>query len=110
MLELAFATKELRSICEDGARALNEYGSDVASALLDRLADLRAASHPLELPVSVSQHGTDGANAHLVIVLGSEYSLVVAPNHRRPPLREDGSVAWERVSRVIIIRIDKKSA
>ena len=106
VLELAFATKELRTVCEDGARALEEYGPAVASALWGRLADLRAASNPMELPLAVSQPGTGASASHIVIELAAGYSLVLTANHRQMPLQADGSVAWERVSRVIILHID----
>lgn len=106
VLEVAFATKELRSVCEDGAVALEVYGQDVSAALWSRLADLRAASHPLELPFAASCPGAGGDAPHVVIELSAGFSLVLAANHRRLPLTADCSVAWEHVSRVLILRLD----
>lgn len=106
VLELAFATKELRSVCEDSARALEQYGPEIASALWGRIADLRAASSALDLPFATSRPGTAADCEHVVVQLAAGYSLVLASNHRRTPLKDDDSVAWERVSRVMVLRID----
>lgn len=108
MLELAFATKELRTLCEDSACALETYGPTVASALWARLADLRAASNPLDLPFEVSR-GTGSDVAHLIVALAQGYVLVLAANHPKPPVAADGSMTWERVSRVIILRLEQTS-
>ncbi len=43
MMILAFETRTLRMICEDNSVASNKLGPEVASALRDRVADLRAA-------------------------------------------------------------------
>ena len=93
-------------MCEDAARALEEYGPEVAAVLWLRLADLRAASHPLELPFATAHPGADGAPPHIIVELAAKYCLVIAANHRRTPLASDGSVAWEHVSRVLILRVD----
>ena len=42
-MELAFATKSLRQLCENEARAKRDLGETVAERLKRRLADLRAA-------------------------------------------------------------------
>lgn len=92
-------------MCEDANCAFEACGA-AADALLDRLADLRAASHPLELPFAQVRPATDEAPEHVVIDVGGTRSLVVGANHQRPPRTADGLIAWEQVSRVIILRLE----
>jgi len=105
VLELAFANREIRSVCEDATCAFEACGA-AADALLDRLADLRAATHPLELPFARAQPATDNDPEHVVIDIGGFRSLILGANHRKPPRTVDGTIAWEQVSRVIILRLE----
>ena len=106
MLELAFKTKELRSVCEDAGYAEEVYGPVIARALVGRLADLRAVGHPLELPFAEVRAAADGEPEHVVIGLAAGRSLVIAANHTDPRPMPSGGIAWERVSRIIVLRLE----
>jgi hypothetical protein len=106
LLELAFRTKELRSVCEDAAYAGEVYGSVLAEALVGRLADLRAVGHLLELPFAEVRPAGGSDPEHVVIALAAGRSLVVAANHTTPPRAQSGEIAWERVHRIIILRLE----
>jgi hypothetical protein len=106
VLELAFATKELRSVCEDAAYAEAAYGPVVAEALVGRLADLRAAGHPLELPFAEARPSISSDPEHVVVTLAGGRCLVIAANHAKPPRGPNGTLAWQHVNRVIILRVE----
>ena len=106
MLELAFATKDLRSLCEDAACAYERYSPVVAETLVRRLADLRAASNPVELPFAEPRLAAAGDSEHVVIALAEGHSLVISASHKKIPREADGSVAWKYVSRIIILRLE----
>lgn len=106
VLELAFTSKELRSACQDAACAEAVYGRRVAQALVGRLADLRAASHPLDSPFAEIRPASAGDPEHVVVYLIDGRSLVIACNHEKPPRDGDGLVKWEQVHRVIILRLE----
>jgi hypothetical protein len=106
VLELAFATKELRSACEDAACAEASYGPVVAAALVGRLADLRAAEHPLELPFADARPAAGTDPDRVVVTLAAGRALVIACNHAKPPRGADGAVAWEHVNRIIVLRLE----
>lgn len=106
VLELAFATKDLRSMCEDAACAEGIYGPVVAKALVGRVADLRAASHPLELPIVEIRASDESGPERIMIALADGRSLVIAANHAKPPRDANGALVWERVSRVIILCLE----
>ena len=107
MLELAFATKELRALCEDEVQAAEYYNDRVAKALRNRIADLRAASHPFDLPVRPPRVRIEGGSEHLVIDLLGKHCLVLKCNHPRPPQDSVGAICWHRVGRVQILRIEE---
>lgn len=96
----------MRSVCEDAAHANAIYGPVVTAALVARLADLRAASHPLELPFVHLRPGTDDAPENVAVDLADSRSLIVAANPVAIPRTPGGLVAWEHVNRVIILRLE----
>lgn len=106
VLELAFATRVLRALCEDEVRAAEELGDNVAKALRTRVADLRAASHPLDIPVGQPRLGTGVDAEHVFIELSDGYRLVLRCNHPKAPRSQDGMIAWNQVDRVQILRIE----
>jgi len=106
LLEFSFADEELRSICEDAAYAEMRYGPVVAEALVGRLADLRAAEHPLESPFAETMPATGADPEHIVVRLAEERSLVVVCSHTKPPRGADGAVEWHRVYRILVVRVD----
>ena len=103
-LQLAFATKALRQLCEREAKATRQFGPDVAAKLKGRLADLRAASHVRELvagrPRELPEH-------LFAIDLCDGYRIVFSPNHNVTPALKDGSVKWDEVRRIQLLRIEK---
>ena len=66
-LELAFNSRELRSICEHEPTAKDALGAEIAEALRRRLADLRAATSIADLIVG---------NPHTVEVGSKNYPLL----------------------------------
>jgi hypothetical protein len=106
VLELAFATEELRSVCEDAARAYEAHGQVVAETLIARLADLRAATHVLELPLAKVCVASQSDPDHVVIPLAEGKTLVICANHANPPRSPGGALAWERINRLKILRLE----
>lgn len=107
-MELAFATKSLRALCESGSRAKRELGITVAEQLKARLADLRAARHVTDV-VAGRPHEIDGTSHREVAVdLGEDSHVVFCANHNMTPSLESGGVDWSKVSRIKILRIESK--
>ncbi len=70
-LELAFATKPLRELCESEAKAKQKLGAKIAAVLMHRLADLRAAYSIGDLPIgkpSTTDHELYGARARNIFM------------------------------------------
>jgi len=101
-LDFAFEDKALRHVCESHARARKALGSEAATALHARLADLEASDSILELswlPVVIS-------NNELSIEFFPSHRLIVGPNEAKPAKLPSGAVDWAKVGRVILKRIE----
>lgn len=105
-MEVAFDSRSLRSICEDQALAMEEFGAIVAEALKHRLADIHAADTLNELPISHRCVAAEEGE-HIVIDLGAGYSIALAANHRRNPTGKGGEIEWGMVSRLKVMRIGR---
>jgi hypothetical protein len=105
LLELAFSTRALRTLCENEAAATRELGAKRASSLRRRLADLRAAISVKDL---VAGHPTQTADSkdNLEIDIGAGARLVFCANHSVVPRLTPGNVDWSNVSRVKLLRIE----
>ena len=106
-MEIAFDSLLIRQICEDASHAVQNLGPEVADALMDRLADLDAATAVTDILLGrprVIQNETDEVMA---IDLCNGYTMVFATNHKNKPTDEDGRIVWDRVTRVKILQIQK---
>lgn len=99
-MELAFATKPLREICEDEKKAKLKLGTKVAAVLKHRLADLRAADSVDDLPISNLAKRRDDC----ALELSGAAQLVFCPNHVTAPPHKSG-VDWAKVTRIKITKV-----
>ena len=105
-LEIAFKTRELRTLCEIHSHARGALGEDTAIALKRRLADIRAAATVADLVVGRPRLCND-STACMMLDLGSTHRLVFCANHPSNPTSEAGDVDWLRVSRVRIEALEQ---
>lgn len=101
-MEFAFASKDLREICEDDSMARKEFGDEVSRILVNRLADLRAASSITGLPAG---YPCTVQGEEAVFELCQGYQLVITANHPDNPVTDSGDVDWSRVHRIKVIKI-----
>lgn len=106
-MEIAFDSLPIRQICEDASHAVQNLGPEVADALMDRLADLDAATSVTDILVGrprVIQKETDEVMA---VDLCKGFSMVFAANHKNKPTGDNGRIVWDRVTRVKILQIQQ---
>ena len=108
-MQLAFESKELRSICEDRATAVCELGTETADVLRHRLADLYAAVSIADLIAGNPRIVEANGMSCLIIDLCHGHLLVLKANHIENPLTESGQIAWGKVSRIMVTRIGGKT-
>ena len=101
-MELAFASKELRSTCEKEFTARAKLGVNVAETLKRRLADIRAATSIADLVVGNPRILGSELNGCLVIGLSCDHQLILKANHPENPVTEKGKTDWTKVFRIKI--------
>ncbi len=104
-MELAFATRFVREICESESTVTRKFGKGVTGKLKLRLADLRAATSVKDLVVGRPREIEGRGHARFAIDLCEGYYMVFAANHANIPTVESGGVNWSKVSRVKILKI-----
>jgi len=105
-LELSFANKALRELCESSVKADRKLGVDVANELRRRVADLRAATSVLDLLIGAPRETRED---QIALDVGPSFQLTFCANHNTVPKIESGSVDWSKVSRVKILSIESKN-
>jgi hypothetical protein len=103
-LELAFETKALRDICESEAIAKRELGAKVADALKRRLSDFRSIDTFDELPFAKTKKSSN----NITFDLPDDWQLVVTGGHGDNPKLTSGKIDWTKVTRLKIVRIEKR--
>ncbi|MGX7875925.1 hypothetical protein ACVDG5_027265 [Mesorhizobium sp. ORM6] len=89
---MAFADKNLRSICESESAAIQALGANVSAQLKHRLADLSAASSTGDL-IAGNPAEIDGTgNGLFAVQLGDGVRMLFAANHQKTPRLNTGKV------------------
>jgi hypothetical protein len=108
-VELAFATVELRSICENRRRATTVMGADGARELSQRLADLAALATVADLADLFLADIIDRSPTERALRLQAGHELIFCAGHVRVPTNEDGGTDWARVSRIRITALEARN-
>ncbi len=108
MLEIAFESRMLRTVCESEAKAIAQLGEALAADLRDRLADIRAAQSLIDLQalgLGIPQSPNEAGIELFILDLSEDAQLVFCANHIRNPITETGRIDWAKVSRIKILEI-----
>jgi proteic killer suppression protein len=105
-LELAFAKKSLRQVCEREANAKRDLGAKIAEKLRRRLADLRAATCVKDLVAGRPRELKGARHRQIAVDLCEGFGIIFCANHNSVPTLESGGVDWAKVSRIKILRIE----
>lgn len=104
-LEIAFANKSLREICERQLIAERTIGVDSARKLRTRLAEMLEVEYVSELlngPLVYLDHDPPG---RLAIPIGHRLALFISANHVSNPVDRNGMMKWSSVTRIKIVHI-----
>lgn len=104
-MDIAFESKELRSICEHVSTAADELGVEAAETLRRRLADLRAATSVDDLVIGNPHAVESGGTNYYTIDLCQGCQVVLKANHPENPLTDSGQIDWAKVSRIKVTHI-----
>lgn len=106
-MEIAFAKKSLRQLCESERRGCRLLGAPVTERLKSRLADFQAANCVIDLVAGRPREIESAQPGRMAIELGEGFQLIFASNHSHAPLIDGSRIDWSRVSRVKILSIER---
>ena len=109
-MEFAFATLELRSICESRKKAVAEIGTDAARELGDRLADLEACATVAEFTGLFPESVVVLSQSERAIKLVENCQLSFCSGHVKVPKMPSGEMDWAKVSRIKITSVGCQNA
>jgi proteic killer suppression protein len=106
-LDIAFASEQLRKLCNNSAAVRKKYGQGNAKKLLTRLEDLASATCLEDVRHLAGHcHELTGDRAgQLAMSLEGGWRLIFTPAHDPLPRRRDGSLDWTRVSAIEVLEI-----
>ncbi len=109
-MDIAFETRQLRSICEDEIVAIQEIGEETAKMLKHRLADIFVADSYTDILVGNPRIIDDNyLSQFLAIDLNADFTLILCANHKKNPITKQGNIDWRMVNRVKILRIERNT-
>lgn len=107
-VNLAFLTREIRTLCESQTEAEREFGIEVARKLRACLADMRETENVEELLIVQPSAKVDGVVGRFEIHLNDGYKVVLFANHNSlPMIDKTGRIDWTRVRRLRIEAIER---
>ena len=106
-MDIAFQSKSLRDACESEDMLKVKFGEAVGSAILRRLADLRAAATIRDLVVGNPRELLSGKHPALCIDLACGAALLMRANHLKPARTSSGTISWAEVTRFKVMSIGK---
>ncbi len=104
-MNLDFASKDLREVCETEKIAKKKLGAPAAKKLKSRLADIVAVERVGDLKLGKPHPLTGDRLGQFSITLHGGIRLVFEPLMDDVPTTKDGSIAWPEVTGVNILFI-----
>lgn len=98
-MEIAFGSKNIRSLCEHSHIAEEKLGKEIAKTLMIRISDIIASDSINDLLLGNPRI----ENNELILELDDTNILVFIPNH--PVTFKKKSLEWGVVSRIKLIKI-----
>lgn len=102
---LAFASREIRDVCERELEAKSLLGVWLAKKLQRRIADLRAARSPVDILIGSPRVIEEEGEQAMLVDYAKGHSLIFAANHLNNPLDNDNRVNWAKVNRIKIVSL-----
>jgi len=105
-MELAFATVELRSLCQSRKKASGTIGVTGARELEQRLAELVACDTVAEFEALFPRDVLSPSPTTRAIRLEAGYQLMFCSGHVKTPTTASNGTDWTRVTRIKIISLE----
>lgn len=109
-LEISYADKKIRNICDSEAVALRRLPPNVVKALMHRLTDLNSASNIMDVPLGNPREISGDPPGEYRLDLVDGYFLMFCAVDLNLPINDKNKVDWTKVGRLKLLRIIKDDA
>jgi proteic killer suppression protein len=104
-LRILFADDDLEALCSSEREQKRKLGTACAKKLRTRIAELMAAKYVGDLVAGRPHPLRNDREGQFAVDLEGGRRLVVEPADVPMPLRDDSSIAWDRVTEVRVVYI-----
>lgn len=101
-MEILFANKKVRKLCESQREAEKQLGAQCARKLRARLSDIEAVNRVTELVVGNPHPLKGNRHGQFALNLAGGWRLVFSPANEPCPIKGDGGIDWAQVTIVCI--------
>ncbi len=105
-MEVAYATKEIRRLCEEEKHQLKKLGKKRSKRLKNRLIELRAVEHVNELQLGGPHELTGDRAGQYSVDLAGPMRLLFESTEQPPPALAAGGIDWQQVKSIRILGIE----
>ncbi|WP_148050146.1 hypothetical protein [Pseudomonas frederiksbergensis] len=109
-LEISYADKKIRNICNNEAMAVRRLPPSVVKALMRRLTDINSATNIMDVPLGNPREISGDPPGEYRLDLVDGYFLMFCAVDLIMPINEKNKVDWKKVSRLKLLRIIKDDA
>jgi len=106
---ITFKNKKLEKEFSDEKALKRRWGSEQAKLIARRLTELVAAENleTLRKLPQVRAHELSGDRAgQISLDVKQPYRLLIVPDHEEKPLKEDGGLDWQRITKVKVLGVE----
>ena len=107
-MDIAFRTRKLKKNFNEEAALRRAYGTQMAKAIVLRMAVLKAASNLAQVPTTKPDRRhqlSADREEEFAVDLVDPYRLIFEPNHEPLPRKDDGGIDLERVIAITILEV-----
>ena len=105
-MEVTYATKEIRRLCEEEKYQLKRLGRKRSSRLKNRLNELRAFEQVSDLLKGRPHELTGNRSGQYSVDLDKQMRLLVEPSEHPAPSHPAGGIDWQQVKSICILGIE----
>lgn len=105
-MEITYATKEIRRLCEEEKHQLRQLGKERSRRLKNRLNELRAKGNVSELQLGRPHELTEDRAGQYSVDLDGPRRLLFESTELPPPALPAGGIDWQQVKSIRILGIE----
>lgn len=108
-MDISFRTSKLCKECNDYTKLVKKHGNQCAKLIrrrLDDLADVDSLNDLRYLPQARCHELKGNRKGQLALDVKHPFRLIIEPNHKPIPTKEDGGLDWKAVTAITVLGVE----